>query len=120
MEACLQEHGCEVHQVSSGDEAIFSFKNGEYRFVIMDWNMQPLNGRQTLKIMDSNVHVNKSAMREKIPVLTYSVNNEDQISFPRTENLYQMAHLTKTSTLNKTFETTKKIINQINGFSAVH
>lgn len=115
IETCLNKQGCEVYQVNSGDEAVFTIKNHAFSFVVMDWNMRPLNGRQTLKILDSTVNVNKGIHRPKIPVLTYSVNEQDEINFPRTENLYQFAHLSKTSSLQSTFDATKKLVDQFNG-----
>ncbi len=116
IEACLSEQGCKVSQASSGNEAIFKLNTQDYNLVVMDWNMRPLSGRQTLKIMDSKVNVNKGASRSKIPVLTYSVYNQDKISFPRTENLYQFAHLSKTSSFKNTYSMTKKLIEQLNGY----
>lgn len=114
METCLIQQGCDVFTATSGGEAIFSLKSRKFNFLIMDWNMRPLNGRQTLKIMDSNININKSASRAKIPVITYTSNNQDQISFPRTENLYQFAYLSKSSTYKKTLETTRTLIGHYN------
>lgn len=114
IEACLSEQGCDVVTVASGEEALFSLKNKSYSFVVMDWNMRPLNGRKTLKLIDSNLNINKQPQRKKIPVLTYSSYSEDKISFPRTENLYQFAYLSKTSSFKRTFETTKKLVEHFN------
>lgn len=116
IEACLQEQGCDVFKASSGEEAIFTFKSRKFNFVVMDWNMRPLSGRQTLKLLDSNININKCAQRTKLPVITYTSNRPDQVSFPRTENLYQYAYLSKTSTFKTTFETTKKLVDQYNVF----
>ena len=112
IETCLSKQGCEVFTASSGGEAIFKLKSRKFNFVVMDWNMRPLNGRQTLKLMDSNININKGPDRKKIPVITYSSYRPDQIHFPRIENLYQFAYLSKTSTYKTTFETTKQLIEQ--------
>jgi CheY-like chemotaxis protein/ribosome-associated translation inhibitor RaiA len=114
IESCLHEQGCEVSRVSSGDEAVFSLKARHFNFVVMDWNMYPLSGRQTIKILDSAININKGIQRDKIPILTYSINNQENVKFPRAENLYQFAHLSKKSSINRTFEITKKLIQLFN------
>ena len=118
IEACLNKQGCEVYKVNSGDEALFTIQSQDFNFVVMDWHMRPLNGRQTLKALDSSIHVNQGIHRNKIPVLTYSVSEEDDIHFPRTDNLYQFAHLSKTSSIKRTYEITKRLVDQFNSTSA--
>ena len=117
IEACFHDQGCDISKATSGAEAVFTLKSKNFNFVVMDWNMIPLNGRQTLKIMDSCINVNKGLDRHKIPVVTYSSNSREAIDFPRTENLYQYAYLSKTSSLKRTVTLIKRLVEQSQSLS---
>lgn len=114
LASCFKKQGWSTGTAHSGLEALKQLKNQNYDLVVMDWNMSPLNGKQTVRAIDEEFHASNSARKnKKMPVLTYSVFTKEKVKFPTTENLYQLDHIPKSISFQGLLTRTKGIVKEI-------
>ncbi len=101
LETCFRQSGARTTVAESGQTALQRVKEKKFDLVVMDWNMPRLNGGQTLKALDERINEQPSFSREeavaKTPVITYSMYKKNEIRFPKTRRLVQVAHVVKTA-----------------------
>lgn len=110
IESCFRSQGCDTMVTTNGNDAIRLFENMNYDLIVLDWLMPNLTGADVLR---EGEHYLMGKSSSKIPVLTYSVNDSSQITFPDTKHFLRLGHIRKTTSYKRLKDKTGLILTDI-------
>lgn len=119
LKTCLTTAGCHLKIVESGEAAVAEMISNTYDLVFLDWCLPDLNGSETLQKVEKINSMSPTRDFQwtsfKMPVVTYSSLDRQQIHLPNSRHFRFVDHWTKTTPFQKLSKNTDRILTEIEG-----
>lgn len=117
MAACLRKLGCSIKTVMTPADAILEVTNRSYDLVVLDWIMPVMDGGRTLleaqRIISSDSARDLEWAAERLPVVTFSGRENENIDFPDCRHFRRLDHWEKSLPKSELMARANRIVSHL-------